>query len=142
MAVPVARGGGGLKKVLVILGVVVAGIIAIAIIGGLALTQGPRDAVDRHLALFAAGDFAGAYRDAAPALRSAVTAADYERIVRANPVLLRGTYTWSSATVTGDEAVVEGVGTGANGAKANLEFHLAKVGETWRVMGVGVKPIP
>lgn len=118
--------------------VVIAGAISLALFA----TSGPADAVERHLSLLAKGDLQTAYAGTDPRFQQQVSFAAFTQLIERYPILTRGTASWTSRSVNGDEAVVRGALTAADQTRADVEFHLAKGSDgAWRIMGFGVTPV-
>ncbi len=106
-------------------------------------TSGPVEAVERHLSLVARGDLRTAYAEATDGFKGQVTFERFAQLVEAYPILKKNSATWTSRSINGDEAVIEGTLTGPDGTtRSKAEYHLAKGADgTWRVMGFGVTPL-
>lgn len=128
-----------MRNILVVVVLLIVGVIGIAFLA----TSGPVEAVDRHLSLLAQGDVQTAYAETGDGFKGQVTFAKFTQLVDSYPILRKNTAVWTSRSINGDEAVIEGTLTAPDQTtKATAEFHLAKGSDgTWRIIGLGVTPL-
>lgn len=137
-AAPVRKSSHWMRNILIVVLLLIVGVIGLAFLA----TSGPVEAVDRHLSLLAKGDLQTAYAETGNGFKGQVTLAQFTQLVDSFPILRKNTAVWTSRSINGDDAVIEGALTAPDQSKATAEFHLAKGSEgTWRIIGIGVKPL-
>lgn len=124
--------GGG---VLVLLGVLVAGVIFLAF----ALSSGAVDAMKDHLALLKQGQVERAYEGTSSEFRSVTSLEDYRAFVAAYPALSSvESSSFAERSVENDVATLGGTIVDPAGRKSTIRARLIKEGDDWKVMAVEV----
>ncbi|MBI2983688.1 MAG: DUF4864 domain-containing protein [Chloroflexi bacterium] len=127
------------RNLVVVVLVFLVGVIGLAFFA----TSGPVEAVDRHLALLAQGDLRTAYAETSDVFKGQVTFEKFSQMVASYPILKQNTAVWTSRSINGDEAIIEGTLTAPDQTtKAKAEYHLASGSDgTWKITGFGVTPL-
>lgn len=135
---PVRRQSHWMRNVAIVVVLLIVGVIGLALVA----TSGPAEAVDRHLSLLAKGDLQTAYSETSDGFKGQVTFAQFTQLVATYPILKQNTASWTSRSINGNEAVIEGTLTAPDQSKAKAEYNLTNAGDgTWRIMGIGVTPV-
>lgn len=124
--------GGG---VLVLIGVLVAGVIFLAF----ALSSGAVEAMEEHLDLLKQGQIERAYDGTSSEFRSVTSLEDYRAFVAAYPALSAvESSSFAERSVENDVATLGGTIVDPAGRKSTIRARLTKEGDDWKVMAVEV----
>ncbi len=124
--------GGG---VLVLLGLLVAGVISLAFV----LSSGAVAAMEKHLALLKQGEVERAYEGTSSGFRSVTSLEDYRAFVNAYPALSRvKSSSFGERSVEDSIATLGGTILDPEGRKSSIRARLIKEGDEWKVMAVEV----
>jgi hypothetical protein len=113
-------------------------VVALALLGGVIAavfwaTSGPVKAADAFFAATGRGDFAAAHAQASKGLKASTDPAALERFLRDGGVGPITETSWSSRSISGDVARLEGTLTTASGQTLPVTVELVKEGDVWRV---------
>ena len=137
-AAPARKSSHWMRNVAIVVVLLIVGVIGLAFLA----TSGPVEAVDRHLSLLAQGDLQTAYAETSDGFKGQVTFAQFTQLVATYPILKQNTASWTSRSINGNEAVIEGTLTAPDQSKAKAEYNLTNGGDgTWRILGIGVTPL-
>ncbi len=125
------------KKFLIGTAVVVALAIGLAFFA----TSGLIGPVDRHFAALREGNILAAYAETSQAFRSSTSLEEYERFVKANPILTQVTkHSFSERKVENGIGYLSGKLTTANGGVQPVVFRLVKENDEWKILAISLKP--
>ncbi len=101
-------------------------------------TSGASDTIDEFLAAVRKGDYAAAHALTAEQMQAATPLDALERFAKANGFDKVTESSWSSRSMTGDQATFEGMLTTGTGGKLPVKFELVRENDAWRILSVDV----
>lgn len=128
-----------MKKFLIIVGSIVAGLAVLAgVIVALVFwfTGGAVEASERFLALLAQDKIEEAYQSTATAFRSQQDAASFATTVKAIGLTRYASASWSNREIQNNRATLEGSVTTTDGGTIPLTIQLVSEGDEWKVLGL------
>jgi hypothetical protein len=105
-----------------------------------ALTAGAARATDEFLALVGEGRYEEAYRSTAPQFQAQTSLDNFRATMQRFGLDKYQSASWSSREISGARGQVEGTIKTRNGGSVLATVTLIKVGDTWKVYGLQLRP--
>lgn len=119
-------------------GLVALGGIVVAVV--FMLTAGAASAGNAFLALVGEGKYEEAYAAAAPQFREQTSLDRFRATMQRFGLDKFEAASWNSREISGGTATLDGTITTRNGGRVIAKMQLVKVGDTWKVHGMNLRP--